>query len=217
MFIMLISIMIGVVLITFFVADIMRRSEIEGYQEEIQTISTERQLFEQMSRNFTDHFFKSIGSLDLSREYRAEGNTYFDLAASLWYPQGEYEKVMQNCTFSMDSHMLAYQNFLNTRLFFNQTRAFTSEERYLSIINLYMDLSQSGAKMSMLRYNASSYLYSIAENMSLYGDDVNVSELLELFNMTNDEYVQELEVYNEIIEEIESEYGKFFNPVRETP
>lgn len=217
MFIMLVSIMIGVIVVTFFAADIMRRSEIEGYQDEIQTITTEKQLIEELSKNFTDHFFKSIGSLDLSREYRADGNTYFDLAASLWYPQGEYEKVMQNCTFSMDNHLFAYENFLNTKVFFGQTGAFTSEEKYLTIIELYMSLSQSGAKMSMLRYNASKYLYSIAENKSLYGDNVNVSDLLDLFNLTNAEYMMEFAVYTQILDEIESEYGRFFNPVRETP
>ena len=58
---------------------------------------------------------------------------------------------------------------------------------------------------------------SIAENLSIYGDDANVSELLELFNETNDLYEQELGNYNEITEEIESEYGKYFNPIRETP
>lgn len=214
---MLVSIMVGVIIITFFAADIMRRSEIEGLKEDVETIKTEKQLIEEMSKNFTDHFFKSIGSLDLSREYRADGNTYFDFAASMWYPQENYEKVMENCTLSMEKHLLAYENFLNTRTFFNQTKAFTSEEKYLAIINLYMDLSQSGAKMSMLRYNASNYLYSIAENKSLYGNDVNVSELFDLFNETSQKYAQELGVYNEILDEIESEYGKFFNPIRETP
>jgi hypothetical protein len=105
---------------------------------------------------------------------------------------------------------------LNTKTFFDEIRDFTSEEKYLSIIDLYMDLSESGAKMSMLRYNASWYLYCIAENLSR-GDAVNLSDLLSLFNQTNEKYNQELEIYNGILDEIESEYGKFFNPYRETP
>lgn len=214
---MLVAIMVGVILITFFIADIMRRSEIEGYQKEIVTINIEKQLIEARSKNFTDYFFKSIGSLDLSREYRADGNTYFDLAATLWYPQGEYEKIMENCTLSMETHMLAYENFLNTRTFFDDTKSFTSDEKYLAIIGLYMDLTLSCAKMSMLRYNASNILYFIAENLSLYGENDNVFILLELFNQTNALYDQEFEEYSDILDEIESEYGKFFNPIRETP
>jgi hypothetical protein len=217
MFIMLFSIMLGVVIITYFSADILRRTEIEGYQEQIQTITTEKQIIEDMSKNLTDNFFKSIGSLDFSREYRAEGNTYFDFASKLWYPQEEYLKVMDNCTQAMQSYLLAYENFLKTKSFFNDTMAFTYEAKYISIFGLYMDLSASGARLSMLRYNASKYLYDIAENKSLYGEDVNITELFELFNLTGFQYDLELQNYTGIMDDIGDVYGKFFNPIRETP
>ena len=59
MFIMLFAVMIGVILITYFVADIARRSEIEALTGEIETITTEKETFEARSINFTDYFMKS--------------------------------------------------------------------------------------------------------------------------------------------------------------
>ena len=52
MFIMLLSIMIAAIIITYFAADIVRRSEIEKLTTEIETI-------EERNINFTDRFLKS--------------------------------------------------------------------------------------------------------------------------------------------------------------
>ena len=224
MFIMLLSIMVGAVIITYFYADIERRSEIDTYKEEIKTITSEKEYITSQSKNFTDNFFKSLGSLDLSREYRSEGNTFFDLAANINYPQKEYDRVIENCTEAMVQYIISYENFLDTKGYFNDTKAYTKAfsgvdaETYIGIINLYIDLSQSGANLCMLRYNASKYLIYIAENLSLYGESANITELFELYNITKDElYFEELFIYNGIKEEIENEYGKFFNPIREVP
>jgi hypothetical protein len=117
----------------------------------------------------------------------------------------------------MESYLFGKENFLNTKDFFDDALVFSLEAKYTSIIELYKKLSQSGANICMLRYNASLYLRNIAENLSLYGAGANVTELLELFNETTEMYNEELGVYNEITDEIEDEYGKYFNPIRETP
>jgi len=67
--------------------------------------------FENKSKNFTDHIFKSLGSLDFSREYRSSADSYYDVAALIWYPIGEYEKVIVNCTSAMEDYLLGYNNF----------------------------------------------------------------------------------------------------------
>jgi len=221
MFIMLLAIMIGVILITFFASDIMKRMELqqqqEQYQAEIEIIETEKIIIEEMSKNFTDHFFKSLGYLDLSREYRADGNTNFDFAASIWYPQKEYDLVIENCSQAMEKLFTAYENFLESKTFFADIEEFTTDEKYLSIINLYVDLCDAGANVSMLRYNASYYLKDIATKLRDFGESANVSELLVLYNTTIALYQGALGQYEAIIDEIEEEFGKFFNPIRETP
>lgn len=220
MFIILLAIMIGVIIITFFVADIVRQTEFDverkSYIQEIWNVTTEKNIFENKSKNFTDNFFKSLSSLDLSREYRAEANSYFDFAASIWFPQKDYLKTIENCTSAMESYIFSYENFLNTATFFNITNQYTDEEKYISIINLYIRLSDSGANISMIRYNCSKYLRNLAENLSLYGEDANISELLVLFNETNELYNQQIDGFNDLIDDIENEFFKYFNPNRET-
>ena len=217
MFIMLVSIMIGAIVITYFVADIARRSEIESYQEQIEDISTEKNVFENKSKNFTDHIFKSLGSLDFSREYRSSADSYYDVAALIWYPIGEYEKVIVNCTSAMEDYLLGYDNFLNTKVFFNDTIKYSTDLKYNSIIDIYKSISQSGANICLLGYNASKLLKELAENFSLYGNDTNVSELLDLYNETLLFLGQELGFYMGLLDDLEEEYATYFNPVRETP
>lgn len=220
LFIMLLAVMLGAILVTFFVADIIRQSEFDverkSYIQEIEDVTTEKNIFENESKNFTDNFFKSLSSLDFSREHRAEANSYFDFAASIWFPQKNYNKTIENCSSAMESYIFAYNNFIATAGFFNTTSQYTTEEKYVSIIDLYIQLSESGASISMIRYNASKYLRSLAENLSLYGEDANVSELLDLFNETNDLYDQEVGGYNDLNDDIENEFYKYFNPNRET-
>lgn len=221
MFIMLLSVMVGAIIITYFAADIIRQSEFdkerESYIDQIESVTTEKNKFENKSKNFTGFFLKSLGSLDLSREDRATANSYFDLASKIWYPQKEYQKVIDNCTKAMERYLITYENFLNTKTFFNDTKEYVYQDNYLSILDIYVDLSQSGARLAMYRYNSSRYLKQIAENLSSIGEEANVSELLEMYNESNALYGQELLLFNELKDAIESEYGKLFNPNRETP
>ena len=220
MFIMLLSIMIGAIIITYFAADIVRRSEIESLTTEIETI-------EERNINFTDHFMKSSVLLDSAKDDRAFGNYHFDLAF-LWYNSALSEKnsstmelyknrTIDNCTNAMPNYLNSNNNFEEAKGSFNDTKAYTSYDKYIEILDLYVNLTGSGAKLAMLRYNASVYLKYLAENLTLINGTVtyleNVSELMDLFNETLDAYDEELEVYEEYKDVID-EY-EFFEEIRE--
>lgn len=209
MFIMLLAIMIGAIVITYFAADIVNRSKIETlstkHTEEIETI-------EVRNINFTNHFMQSSVILDAAREDRAYGDYHFDLAR-VFYADGVYQKVIDNCTSAMEKYLNSKDNFEISNGYFNDTKSYTSYDKYLEVLNLYVGLTKSGARLSMLRYNASKYLKYLAENLSAGVDPVNISGLLELFNETMQQYAQELEVYNGYKEAID-EY-EFFEEIRE--
>jgi hypothetical protein len=216
--------MIGAIIITYFVADIVYQSNIRTLKEahtiEIETI-------EERNINFTDHFVKSSVVLDSAREDRASGNYHFDLAF-LWYNSALSEKnssimelyknrAIDNCTNAMPNYLNSNNNFEEAKDFFNDTKAYTSYDKYIEILDLYVNLTGSGAKLAMLRYNASVYLKYLAENLTLINGTVtyleNVSELMDLFNETLDAYDEELEVYEEYKDAID-EY-EFFEEIRE--
>ena len=209
MLIMLVAIMIGIFVITYFVADIVNRSKIETLTtkqtEEIETM-------EVRNINFTNHFLQSTILLDTAREDRSYGDYHFDLAR-VFYASGVYQKVIDNCTSAMENYLNSKDNFEISSGYFNDTKSYTSYDKYLGILDLYVGLTKSGAKLSMLRYNASNYLKYMAENLSAGVDPVNISGLLELFNETMQQYAQELEVYNGYKEAID-EY-EFFEEIRE--
>lgn len=209
MFIMLLAIMIGAIIITYFVADIINRSKIETlttkHTEEIETI-------EVRNINFTNHFIQSSVLLDTAREDRSYGDYHFDLAR-VFYAGGVYQKVIDNCTSAMENYLNSKDNFEISSGYFNETKSYTSYDKYLEILDLYVGLTKSGAKLSMLRYNASKYLKYLAENLSVGVEPVNISELLELFNETMEQYTQELVIYNGYKEAID-EY-QFFVEIRE--
>ena len=112
MFIMLLAIMIGAIIITYFIADIQNRSRIETltieHTAEIETI-------EGKNINFTNRFLKSSVLLDGAREDRAFGDYHFDLAF-LWYNSALLEKnngtmelyktrCIENCTSAMPKYL----------------------------------------------------------------------------------------------------------------
>lgn len=214
MFIMLLAIMVGAIIITYFIADIVNRSKIE-------TLTTEHALeietIEERNINFTDHFMKSSVLLNDAIEDMLYGDYHFDLAAKLWYPNAKYENVINNCTSAMENYLTSHQNFNTSKSFFNDTKAYTSYEKYLEILDLYLGLTGSGAKLTMLRYNASRDLKYIAENLSVATDPMNISELMELFNETlalyDNLYAEELGIYKGYKKEID-EYD-FFEEIRE--
>jgi hypothetical protein len=220
LFIMLLAIMIGIIIITYFVADIINRSKIETLEEAIITVKG-------MSENFTSYFLKSSVVLDQAREDRAFGNYNFDLAF-LWYQSALYEKNsslmdlykgrgIDNCTNALPNYYNSYLNFEEAKNFFNDTKIY-SEEKHLSILDLYIILTESGSRLAMLRYNASIYLMYLTENLTFDAANnsvfymENVTDLLGLFEITMQAYKEEQKKYDQVQEEID-EY-EFFDEIR---
>ena len=223
-FIMLFAIMIGIIIITYFVADIVNRSKIEDlttqYEGEITTVIVQ-------SENFTSHFLRSSVILDQAREDRAFGNYHFDLAF-LWYQSalsetnstlmGLYKvRGTDNCTNALPYYFNSNLNFKDAEGFFNDTKQY-SEIKHLEILDLYTKLTDSGAKLSKLRYSASQYLMYIIENLTFNVENNNVtylgnvSGLIVLFEEAMESYAGELGTYEELQEEID-EY-EFFEEER---
>ena len=223
MFVMLLSIMIGTLLITYFVADIVHRSNIEAlttqYTTEIETI-------EGKNINFTSHFLSSSVLLDKSREDRAFGDYHFDLAF-LWYSSALSEtnetlmdlykaRAIDNCTDAMPNYVNSHLNFEEAQASFNDTKAYTTYPKYLEILDIYVDLTGTGALLTSLKYNASQYLIYITQNLTFKNNKVtyleNMTEMLGLFNMTMGLIGGVLEEYEGLQDEID-EY-EFFEEIR---
>ena len=209
MFIMLLAIMLGAIIITFFAADIVNRSKIETltteYETEITSISSK-------GENFTSYFLKSSVILDQAREDFAFGNYHFDLAF-LWYNTALSEKNSltidlyktrgkDNCTDAMPYYIFSHDNYKDAKSYFNDTKSYTNYKLYLDILDLYMSLTESGSNLSMLRYNASLYLMYLSENLTFNEENnsaeylVNVSDLIMAFSSTMKAYNNELKEYN---------------------
>ena len=224
-FIMLSAIMVGVVIITYFAADIVNRSKIETLTTEYDTQIT---TINEQNQNFINCFFKASVVLDQAREDRAFGNYHFDLAF-LWYNSALYEKNsstlelykirgIDNCTESLPYYVNSYGNFEDARIYFKETMSNTTYDRHINIIELYINLTYSGSNLSMHRYNASLYLMYLLENLTFDPLNnsatykTNVSGLLTLFYATMDSYNEELKVYDDIQQAID-EY-EFFEEIR---
>jgi len=219
MFVMLLSIMIGVIIITYFIGDIIARSEIDSlnaeHREEIITIKGQNE-------NFTSHFLKSSGILDQAREDRAFGNYHFDLGL-LWFQSTFSQKNfsntelyksrgIDNCTKALPNYINSYYNFLEAKDYFNETKVFLSNNKYVELLDLYVNLTDAGSRLTLLRYDASKYLMYLIENLTFNPDSdnvtylENVSELLALFDATMFAYgevLEEFEEYQEAIDEYE--------------
>jgi hypothetical protein len=215
--------MIGVIIITFFIADIVSRSKIETltthYETEITTVKVK-------SENFTSNFIKSTVVLDQAREDRAYGNYHFDLGF-LWYQSALSEKNgsvfyiykmrgIDNCTNAIPNYYYSHLNFLEAKEYFNDTKSYTDVEKYQNILDIYINLTDSGSKLTMLRHNASKYLMYLLENLTFEEEGViflgNVTGLLELFNETMELYEDEMFMFWEFQDEID-EY-EFFEEIR---
>lgn len=226
MFIMAIAIMLGIVVITYFVADIVHKSQIQELNTEH---TNEIEIIEENNINFTSSFLESSVLLDSAREDRAFGNYHFDIG-QLFYTSAlsetnstvimSYKNIsIDNCTLAMPKYLNSHQNFDQASVFFNNTKKFTLYDNYVELLNLYVNLSNSGAKLTMLRYNASQYLIMLAENITISSNGSvvleNVTELEALFNETMAMYGMELGTYEEIQDEIDEYDIKGFSTIRE--
>jgi hypothetical protein len=226
-FIMMLSIMAGFIIITYFVADVVHQSQIQQLNSEH---NMEIDEIEENNIYFTTSFLESSVLLDSAREDRAFGNYHFDLA-HLFYTSALSEKnetVMEqyrstcvnNCSKALPKYLTASQNFNLAASFFNTTKNYTDFNSYIELLGLYVNLSHSGEKLTMLRYNATIYLKILAENITFIDDAsvlVNLTAILELFNETMAAYGGALSEYQQIQEEIDEYNIEGFNPIREPP
>lgn len=204
MFVMLTAIMIGVIIVTFFAADIIRRSEIETltseHNIEIKDINSKNE-------NFTNNFLQGSVTIDSAREVREIANFDFVMAlfwynnalvnANVWYnnqwingTKNCTNECILNCTTAMQQYLNSFGNFDDSIPYFSSATTFTDNERYITALGYYVSFANMGKNITLLRYNASNYLKQAAENLSL-GNLVNATLLMENFTLL-EEFLKEL-------------------------
>ena len=225
LFVMLLAIMVGVIIITSFAADIVNRSKLDTlttyYEGEITTVKGK-------SENFTSNFIKSTVVLDQAREDRAFGNYHFDLGF-LWYQSALSEdngslfnlykaRGIVNCTDAMPNYIYSNLNFDEAQTYFSDTKSYTDIAKYITILDRYIELTGSGSRLTILRYNASKYLMYLLENLTFNENTneaiflENVTGLMGLFEDTMGAYEEETDIYDDYQDEID-EY-EFFEETR---
>jgi len=225
MFIMLLAIMIGIVIITAFIGDIIKRSDIDRIEKNF-TQEKEDIIFK--NENYTNNFMKSTVILFQAVDDRGDGNNKYYSAYDDYQKitvekniisfESDKTKIIDNCEKAMNEYSKAYNNFQLSIKYFNYTKTCTDYYKYLEALDLFINLSESGSTFSILRYNASSYLKYLTENLILNTEngtisyDENVTEILELFNETILLIEQESEKYEDIKDELD-EY-EFFDEIR---
>jgi hypothetical protein len=224
-FIMMLSVMAGFIIITYFVADIVHNSQIQQLNTEH---TSEIETIEKNNIHFTSSFLESSVLLDSAREDRAFGNYHFDLA-QLFYTSAlsEFnetkmdaykENCISNCTNALPKYFNANQNFLLAATFFDNTKQYTNFSSYVTLLTMYVNLSNSGARLVLLRYNATMYLSLIAEKIIYENNGVildNATDLLDLFNETMTAYSNELSTYEDFQDEIDEYDIEGFSTIRE--
>ena len=126
-FIMMLSIMVGFIIITYFFADIVHQSQIQQLNTEH---TTQIETIEQNNIYFTTSFLESSVLLDSAREDRAFGNYHFDLA-QLFYTRALNEDnetkmnnykadCLLNCSEALPEYFNSNQNFLQASSFLKQ-------------------------------------------------------------------------------------------------
>ncbi len=134
----------------------------------------------------------------------------------------EYKNITNlNCDIAIKIYLISSQNYKISKTFFNKLKNYTENINYLNLIDIYINLTKSGEKLSLYRYNSASILLKqLTENITYIdgtADQGNVTIILNLFyqNLTN--YNQEMVIYEELQDDIE-EFDLFgFNPNREPP
>jgi len=213
MFIMMVAIMLGIVIITFFMADLVNQSKMDTLTEE-HVIEIED--INRRNENFTDYFLQGSVTIDSAREIREVGNYFFDFAL-FWYNSAivnisntSINKCIENCDNAMNEYANSNKKFELSKPFFEDAKTFT--DRYETILGYYVGFARAGQNITDLRYNASNYLKKVAENLSL-GQMDNVSMLMDLFNETTGLYDEAFEDYESRKDQIDGYW--FFSEDRE--
>ncbi len=217
MFIMLVSIMVGVIIITFFIGDIMNRSKIDTLTEQhIVEISD----INNRNENFTNYFLQGVVKMDSAREVREVANYYFDFAL-FWFnnalanqSQNLTKQCIDNCSDAMHKYLGSHESFGKSKPYFAIARSFTNNSRYLEVLGYYLGFADAGQNITMLRYNASDYLRRAAENLS-FGNMENITFLMQNFTVLEQAYQEAQQQYQEFRYQIDGYI--FFSTIREIP
>jgi len=207
MLIMLVAIMAGVVIITFFIADIQARNQVT---EELTVEYNTRILYiEKQNINFSSAFLDALGGFDLAREFKADGDVQYSVARSFFSVSLFASNVtlfeyyinitIANCMKSFDNFKYSGLNFNDSIGNFNLTKIHTNYDVYLNLTDLYVNISESGYKLSRLKQNASEYLLKIAENLTfenLSSFPPYIEEFLSELERLEYEIIQEEEIYD---------------------
>lgn len=214
---MLVSIMVGVVIITYFFADIINRSTIETM-----TIQHNVEIVDINSRNenFTNYCLQGCIKLDSAREVRETANYYFDFAL-YWFNnalatlnKNLTKQCIDNCTSAMSQYLTAHENFGKSKPYFETAKNYTNKSRYLEVIGYYIGFAIAGQNITMLRYNASDFLRRAAENLS-FGHKDNVTSLMANFTIIEQMVQVATQVYDQFHYQIDGYL--FFSEIREIP
>ena len=219
MFIMLLAIMVGVVVITFFIADIVNRSAIDDirkeHEVEIDDINVKNE-------QFTSHFIDSTVGLDFARDHLANGDYHYDLAF-LWYYSSLNEKNVtnlelykergiDNCSEALPDYLNSLGSFETAEDLFKETRNYTSYYRYLEILDLYINLTKSGANLTILKYNAIGKLNILIDNIIFDEQTGNITYKEDVSDIL-DSLAEDLE----LIKEEERKYDNCQSEIDEYP
>lgn len=217
MFIMLVSIMVGVVIITFFIGDIINQSRIDTITLQHVTEITD---IKSRNENFTNFYLQGAVKLDSAREVREVANYYFDFAL-FWFNTALANQsanlttlCIDNCTNAMEKYLAANENFIKSKPYFINARNYTNNSRYLEILGYYIGFAGAGRNITSLRYNASYYLKCAAENLS-FGNMELVEMLMDNFTLIELEYQEAVQKYQEYRYQIDGYI--FFSTIREIP
>lgn len=214
---MLVSIMVGVVIITFFIGDIINQSRIDTIT--IQHV-TEISDIHSRNENFTNYYLQGAVKMDSAREVREMGNYHFDFAL-FWFnnalanqSENLTKLCIDNCTDAMEKYLSAHENFGKSRPYFINAKNYTDNPRYLEVLGYYIGFADAGQNIAILRYNASDYLRRAAENLSFGNMDLVVL-LMDNFTFIEQTYQEALQQYQEYRYKIDGYI--FFSTIREIP
>lgn len=217
MFIMLVSVMMGVIIVTFFIGDIINQSRIDTMT--LQHV-TEISDINSRNENFTDYYLQGAVKIDSAREVREVANYYFDFAL-FWFnsalanqSKNLTDLCIDNCTNAMEKYLASHENFGKSEPYFIKARNYTNNSRYLEILGYYIGFAGAGQNITMLRYNASYYLRCAAENLS-FGNMELVDLLIENFTLVEQAYQEAVQKYQEFRYQIDGYI--FFSTIREIP
>jgi len=221
----LMTIIIIICLIFYFFTYNRYNSEIEYLNK---TYINEIKSIEEKNNNFNNIFLESLILEDSATRDRLHGNYYFDLAR-IYYNEtlnqldeikmNEYKNMTKlNCEEAIKIYLISSQNYQISKTFFNKSKKFTDNINYLNLIDIYINLTNSGERLSILRYNASILLQKLSDNITFIDGSVdqgNVTILLNLYYQNLTLYNQEILIYEDLLDKIE-EFDLFgFNPNRE--